>query len=99
MQTNGTGHRPALIGTVATARDEKYLLALYITGMTARSVAALALVRALCDEQLVDRYELQVIDLYQQPALARTNQIVATPTLVKLRPSPLRRLVGNLSDR
>ena len=83
----------------APARDDRYVLRLYVTGMAERSAAAVAAVRALCEERLAGRYELEVIDLYQQPALARADQVVATPTLVKKQPSPLRRLVGDLSNR
>jgi circadian clock protein KaiB len=79
--------------------SRKYRLRLYITGMAARSAAALAAIRALCDDRLSGRYELEVIDLYQHPALASADQIIATPTLVKRLPEPLRRLVGDLSNR
>lgn len=82
----------------APADPSRYLLRLYVTGMTARSVAAVARVRAVCDEHLPGRYELDVIDIYQHPELARTHQIIATPTLVKELPAPVRRLVGDLSD-
>jgi circadian clock protein KaiB len=99
MQTNGTAHCSGFPSAAAKVQPEKYRLALYITGMTARSAAALTLVRALCDEHLEGRYQLEVIDLYEQPALARTDQIIASPTLVKRRPLPQRRLIGDLSNR
>ncbi len=75
---------------------EKYLLRLYVAGMTSRSTDTLARIKAVCEEHLKGRYELEVIDIYQQPALAAAGQIVVTPTLVKVLPLPLRRLVGDL---
>lgn len=78
---------------------EVYTLSLFVTGMTPRSTEAISRIKAICEEFLEGRYELEVIDIYQQPAAAKAEQIVATPTLIKKRPSPLRRLVGDLSDR
>jgi circadian clock protein KaiB len=69
-----------------------------VAGATARSRQALRRVYQLCEAELKDNYELQVIDVYQQPELARDNQIVATPTLVKELPRPVRRFIGNLSN-
>lgn len=74
----------------------KYLLRLYVAGATTRSREALRRVYQLCETELKDNYELEVIDVYQQPELARANQIVATPTLVKEFPRPIRRFIGNL---
>src|ERR1700759_4939513 len=76
-----------------------YLLRLFVTGMTPRSTEAIARIKAICEEYLEGRYELEVVDIYQQPAVAREEQIVATPTLVKKSPPPLRRLVGDFSDK
>lgn len=76
-----------------------YVLRLYISGMTPRSTAAVATIRSICDELLAGRYDLEVIDIYQHPGLARSQQVIATPTLVKELPGPLRRLVGDLSRR
>jgi circadian clock protein KaiB len=76
-----------------------FLLRLFVTGMTPRSIEDIARIKAICEEYLAGRYELEVIDIYQQPAAARGAQIVATPTLIKLLPPPLRRLVGDLSDK
>ena len=78
---------------------ERYLLRLYVTGMTPRSTEAFSAIKAICEEHLPDRYELEVIDIYQHPALAKDEQIIAVPTLVKKLPSPLRRLIGNLADK
>jgi circadian clock protein KaiB len=82
----------------AKRNRSKYVLRLYITGMTPKSTLAIANVRKLCEEHLTGCYELKVIDIYQQPKLAKGEQIIATPTLVKKLPLPLRRLIGNMSD-
>ena len=81
--------------------DERkmYSLRLYITGQTPRSAASIRNLREVCNEFLEGRFELQVIDLYQRPELAREAQVVAAPTLIKKLPLPLRRLVGDLSDK
>jgi circadian clock protein KaiB len=78
---------------------ERYSLSLYVTGTTARSTKAIANIRALCDEFLKGRYELKVIDIYQQPDETMNAQIIAAPTLIKRLPTPLKRLIGDLSDR
>ena len=75
-----------------------YVLRLYVTGMTPRSTEALAVIKAICEQRLEGRYDLQVIDIYQQPHLAKDEQIIALPTLIKKLPLPLRRLIGNLAD-
>jgi circadian clock protein KaiB len=76
----------------------KYVLRLYVTGMTPKSTRAIANVRKLCEEYLEGCYELKVIDIYQQPKLAKGEQIIATPTLIKKLPLPLRRLIGDMSN-
>ncbi len=76
-----------------------YVLRLYVTGRTPNSLQAIANLKDLCEEYLPGRYDLQVIDVYQQPLLAEENEIMATPTLVKELPPPLRRMIGNLADR
>src|SRR5262249_15318537 len=82
----------------STTTPGRYVLRLYVTGTTPRSIAAIENVRRICDSHLRGRYALQVIDLYQQAPLARGEQIVAAPTLVKQLPLPLRRLIGDMSD-
>ena len=77
---------------------EPYVLRLYVTGTTPNSIRAIANLRALCEEHLKGRYDLEVVDLYQQPELAEGNQIVAAPTLIKQLPSPLRRIIGDMSN-
>ena len=78
---------------------ERYVLKLYITGMTPRSTEAVSLLKRLCDELLRGRYDLEVVDLFQNPARARDDLIIAAPTLVRESPLPERRMIGNLSDR
>lgn len=78
-------------------KDPKWVLRLYVAGMNRTSVRAVERVHALCDERLAGRYELEVIDIYQLPALASGHQIVATPTLIRMLPQPLRRYIGDLS--
>ncbi len=77
--------------------DARYLLRLYVTGTTPRSQRAIERVRSFCEENLKGRYDLEVVDIYQLPALARDDQIIATPTLIKVLPAPLRRFIGDLS--
>ena len=76
-----------------------YVLHLYITGATPNSTRAVRNLKEICEHYLKGRYELLIIDIYQQPELAKRDQIVAAPTLIKKWPLPLRRLVGDLSDR
>jgi circadian clock protein KaiB len=77
----------------------RYVLRLYVTGLTPRSLRAITNIKEICEEHLKGRYDLQVIDIYQQPVLARGEQIIAVPTLIKKLPPPLRRIIGDLSDR
>ena len=80
-------------------RADRYVLRLYVTGMTPRSARAIKNLRAICDEYLAGRYDLEVIDIYQQPLLAKGEQIIAAPTLVKKLPLPVRRIIGDMSNR
>ncbi len=75
------------------------MLRLYIAGSSARSMRAIENARQICDEYLAGSYELDVIDIFKQPALAKDDQILAVPTLIKKLPLPLRRFIGDLSDR
>jgi circadian clock protein KaiB len=77
---------------------DKYILRLYITGTTNRSVLALTNLKKICEEYLDGRYELEVIDLYQMPSLAKDEQIIAAPTLIKKLPLPFRRIIGDMSN-
>ena len=81
----------------AGGATERYVLTLYVTGATAGSLRAIANLKAICEQYLKGRYELEVVDAYRRPARLRTDQIVAVPTLIKKLPVPLRLLVGDLS--
>ena len=83
--------------SLAGPQEEGYILRLYITGMTPLSMRAIANVKIICEEYLHGRYELDVVDLYQQPQLAKGEQIIAAPTLIKKLPLPLRRIIGDMS--
>lgn len=77
----------------------QYTLRLYVTGITPRSQRAIENLRKICDENLKGRYDLEVIDIYQQPERAREEQIIAAPTLIKKLPLPLRKLIGDMSNK
>jgi circadian clock protein KaiB len=77
----------------------KYVLRLYVAGTSPRSAQAIANLKEICEEHLAGRYDLEVIDVYQQPTLAEGEQIIAAPTLIKKLPPPVRRLIGDMSDR
>lgn len=83
----------------ASGADEHYLLRLFVTGSTQRSRRAIENIRSLCEDHLHGQYQLEVIDIYQDAQAARDAQIIAAPTLIKALPSPLRRIIGDLSDR
>lgn len=83
---------------LSTRPKGKYVLRLYVAGATERSRQAILRARQLCEAELKDNFELEVIDVYQQPILARDGQIVATPTLVKELPRPVRRFIGDLTN-
>ena len=79
--------------------DGHYKLRLFVTGSTPRSARAIANMRRICEENLSGRYDLEVVDVYENPDATRELQIVATPTLVKILPEPLRRIIGDLSNK
>ncbi len=78
---------------------EKYTLRLYVAGMTPASTAAIKNIKRICEENLQGRYELTVIDIYQQPVLTRDEQILAAPTLIKKLPLPIRRFIGDMANK
>ena len=82
----------------ASPPPESYVLRLFVAGTTLRSQTAITNVRRICEQHLAERFELEVIDVYTHPQQTRDLQIVATPTLVKLEPAPLRRIVGDLTN-
>jgi len=85
--------------SLRTNGSEKYILRLYVTGMTPKSVKAIENTRKICEENLQGRYELEVIDIYQQPEYAKKEEIIAAPTLIKKLPLPLRRFIGDMSNK
>jgi circadian clock protein KaiB len=78
--------------------SDKWLLRLYTAGQTPKSLAALENLKRLCDEHLAGKYRIEVVDLLKNPRLAKDDQIVAIPTLVRQLPSPMRKIIGDLSD-
>ena len=86
------------MSTTEPTAGEKWNLRLYTAGQSPKSLAALANLKKVCDEHLAGRYSIEVVDLMKNPRLAKDDQIVAIPTLVRKLPEPLRRLVGDLSD-
>ncbi len=84
--------------TLKSNDDQRYVLRLYVTGVTPRSRRAILNLNAICQEHLKGKYNLEVIDIHHQPELAVQEQIVAAPTLIKSLPLPLRRIIGDLSD-
>ena len=86
------------MSTPQDAATEKWNLRLYTAGQSPKSLAALANLKRVCDEHLAGRYQIEVIDLLKNPRLAKDDEIVAIPTLVRKLPEPLRRIVGDLSD-
>lgn len=93
------GATEAIDQLLERSASEKYHLRLFVTGVTPRSTRAISNIREICEEYLKGRYTLEVVDIYQQPELAKEEQIVAAPTLVKKSPLPLRRFIGDLSNR
>ncbi|OGX82694.1 circadian clock KaiB family protein [Hymenobacter coccineus] len=81
------------------APPAEYAFELYVTGATPNSTRAVRNIKEICEQHLPGRYALRIVDLYQEPQLAQEQQIVAAPTLVRVRPLPQRRLIGDLSDR
>jgi circadian clock protein KaiB len=88
----------ALERLAADFNDERYDLRLYVVGLTPRSTLAVERIKAICERYLAGRYELTIIDLYQKPQLAQQAQVIAAPTLVKQKPPPQRRIIGDMAD-
>jgi circadian clock protein KaiB len=84
--------------TLRKTGKEKYVLRLYVAGMTTKSKRAIQSIKQICEEHLKDRYELEVADVFRQPVLAKGEQIIATPTLLRKLPLPLRRFIGDMSE-
>jgi len=92
------GRRDNRAGAARKAKSDSYVLRLYVAGQTPRSIAAFANLKKICEEHLAGRYKLQVIDLLENPKLARGDQILAIPTLVRKLPEPVRKIIGDLSN-
>lgn len=96
-------HAKTALEALETASRESgiqlYVLRLYIAGLTPRSQEAVRAITGICEEHLAGRYDLEVIDLYQNPVLAKGEQIIAAPTLIKQLPLPLRKIIGNMADK
>lgn len=85
-------------GSNSVNSNSCYVLRLYVSGATPRSTNAIANLKAICERELAGRYDLEVVDIYQQPELVKKEQIVAVPTLIKMLPLPIRCLIGDLSE-
>jgi len=104
METDMTAEHPMsdtelLERAARRAKRQRYVLRLYIAGLTPRSREALRTVTSICAHELAGRCDLEVIDLYKHPTLAKGEQIVAVPTLIKKLPKPLRRFIGTMADK
>jgi circadian clock protein KaiB len=95
---NPTSKKRQFENSLKAAKDDKYVLRLYVAGATIKATQAILKIKEFCEAHLKGRYELEVIDIYQQPVLARGEQIIATPTLIKKLPAPLRRFIGDMAD-
>lgn len=100
MKKHPSGSHSAAAFEAAIAKSDaaRYVLRLYITGMTPHSARAIVNIRTICEEHLQGRYELEIIDISQHPTLAEGEQIIAAPTLIKKLPLPLRRFIGDMSQ-
>jgi len=78
--------------------QQSYVLRLYVVGMTPNSIRAIENIKRICEEHLKGRYELEIVDIYQNPVLAQGEQIIAAPTLIKNLPLPLRKFIGDMSQ-
>ena len=85
-------------GILAGDLRQTYILRLFVAGMTTRSTRAVANIRAICEEHFAGAYQLEVVNLYERPALAAGEQIIAAPTCVKELPLPARRVIGDMSN-
>jgi circadian clock protein KaiB len=100
MDNKGSADSVRALKEAAEERgQERYILRLYVAGATPASQAAIMNIKKICEENLEGRYELSVIDIYQQPVLARDEQILAAPTLIKKLPVPIRRFIGDMANK
>jgi circadian clock protein KaiB len=94
-----TGHGKEWAKAAQELTKAKYVLRLYIAGISPRSERAIRSIKEVCEQSLQGRYDLEIIDVYQQPGAARNDQIIAVPTLIKRLPLPLRRMIGDMADK
>ena len=90
--------QPEVKKALLLVASSRYILKLYVAGQSPKSVNAIVNIKKICEENLQGHYELDVIDLYQQPQLAQGEQIIAVPTLIRKLPPPLRRIIGDMSN-
>ncbi len=95
--TNPVKNSPAKVKK-PEAVEERWMLRLYVAGQTPKSLAAFATLEKICEEHLMGRFEIEVIDLLVNPALAKNDQILALPTLVRKLPEPMKKIIGDLSN-
>ena len=94
------GDHAKVLARAAKARaKERYVLRLYVAGITPKSDRAIRSVKEICEQSLKDRYDLEIVDIYQHPGALKEDQIIVAPTLIKKLPLPLRRLIGDMADR
>ena len=98
MQKKGQTSLKSFEKAAYKAGKEKFVFRLYISGTTPQSQRALTSIRKICEEYIHGQYKLEVIDIYQNPKLAKKDQIIAVPTLLKIEPSPFKRLIGDFSN-
>ncbi len=98
MSVKANKQTRGIIAAAKKLQDAQYVLRLYVAGMTPRSAEAIRRVTEFCGKHLDERYELEIIDIYQKPALVKGEQIIAVPTLIKKLPAPLRRFIGDMHD-
>ena len=84
--------------TLDDSNGDRWALRLYVAGQTAKSITAFENLKRVCEEHLAGKYDIEVIDLLQNPQLARGDQIIATPTVVRKLPEPMRKIIGDLSN-
>lgn len=95
--SKNTTYTNAFEAALTGSSNKRYVLRLYVSGITPRSLRAIENVKKVCEERLKGRYDLEVVDIYQKPKLAEGEQIIAAPTLIKKLPLPLRRIIGDMS--
>lgn len=97
MKKSAAKKRPAKKRQAKTSRSDFFILRLYIAGQTPNSVTAIANLKKLCEDKLKGKYRIEVVDLLEKPQLAKGDQIIAIPTLVRRLPPPVKKIIGNLS--